>query len=495
MTLRSLLAPHVAQRPEALALIGDGRTLTFAELDDRIGRAVTVLDALAPAGAPVAVIGPNHPDWVVAQFAVPQSGRLLVFLNHRLSAHELREQIGRARAALVVGDRSQLDQLDGEVAVADWAEWDSRLDAATTSDGTPLDDRSPAWLLFTSGTTGRPKGALLSAHSLGAAVAASTAARPVEPDDVYVFPFPLCHVAAYNVLHRLAHGRPVVLIDRFDAAAFADAVQSNGATSTSVAATMLATLLNWIDERPDRAAMFATLRTVAYGAAPMSGALLQRAFDVLGVEFAQGYGMTELSGNAVFLDPDAHRRGLAGEPELLRAAGRPAPGVGLRISEQGEICVRADQVMCGYLDDPDATASTIVDGWLHTGDAGFIDADGYLFVVDRIKDIVITGGENVSTLEVEDVLASFEGVAAVAVIGVPDATWGENVCAVVVPRAGVDLDVDAMLMHVRARLAGFKVPRHVVVADSLPVNASGKVLKSELRSQMASDPTRLGPRR
>ena len=227
----------------------------------------------------------------------------------------------------------------------------------------------------------------------------------------------------------------------------------------------------------------------------MSGALLQRAFDVLGVEFAQGYGMTELSGNAVFLDPDAHRRGLAGEPELLRAAGRPAPGVGLRISEQGEICVRADQVMCGYLDDPDATASTIVDGWLHTGDAGFIDADGYLFVVDRIKDIVITGGENVSTLEVEDVLASFEGVAAVAVIGVPDATWGENVCAVVVPRAGVDLDVDAMLMHVRARLAGFKVPRHVVVADSLPVNASGKVLKSELRSQMASDPTRLGPRR
>ncbi len=498
MTLRELMAPHVLAHPDALALVGDGRSLSFMDLDDRVGRAITVLDRLVEHAAPVAVIGPNHPDWVVAQCAVPQSGRLLVFLNHRLSVPELAEQLQRSSAAMVLGDAELLTRLrDGgvEVPSLDWNAWDDAVGTSVATEGSPVADDEPAWLLFTSGTTGRPKGALLTAHSLTAAVRASAAARPVDADDVYVFPFPLCHVAAYNVLHRHAHGRPVVLVDRFDPSTYADAVVRHAVTSTSLAATMLATLLDWIDEdAPRRAPMFSTLRTIAYGAAPMPSALLHRAADVLDVEFAQGYGMTELSGNAVFLDAEAHRRGLAGESDLLRAAGRPAPGVEVRIAESGEICVRAEQVMRGYLDDPGATEAAIVDGWLHTGDAGFIDGDGYLHVVDRIKDIVITGGENVSSLEVEDAVASFDGVAAVAVVGVPDPAWGENVCAVVVPRSGVEIDVVALVSHVRSRLAGFKTPRHVVVVDALPVNASGKVLKAELRSRFTSDPSLLGER-
>ena len=497
MGLRTLLTPQVAAQPDATALVGSGMTFTFAQLDDRIARAVSVLDARVAAGAPVAVVGANHPDWVVAQHAVPRSGRLLAFLNHRLAAPELREQIERAGAALVLGESAQLARLRDagtEIAMLDWAEWDALLATSAPGAGASVDDDAPAWLLFTSGTTGRPKGALLTARSLRAAVAASTAARPVDPDDVYVFPFPLCHVAAYNVLHRHAHGRPVVLIDRFEPEAFAEAVATNGATSTSLAATMLASLLDWIDERAEeRVALLVSLRTIAYGAAPMPAALLQRASDRLGVEFAQGYGMTELSGNAVFLDADAHRRGLAGEPELLRAAGRPAPGVEVRIAADGEICVRAPQMMLGYLDDPEATAATIVDGWLHTGDAGRIDEDGYLHVVDRIKDIVITGGENVSSLEVEDVLMAHGSVAAVAVIGIPDPTWGENVCAVVVARDG--FDAESLVAHARERLAGFKAPRHVVVVDSLPVNAAGKVRKAELRQLLAERPDLLGPRR
>jgi acyl-CoA synthetase (AMP-forming)/AMP-acid ligase II len=237
----------------------------------------------------------------------------------------------------------------------------------------------------------------------------------------------------------------------------------------------------------------------------MPPVLLRRAHDELGVGLSQGYGMTELSGNAVFLDEEAHRRGLAGDEHLLRAAGRPAPGVELRIvddddhdlaaGEVGQILVRAPQVMSGYWDDPAATAAALRGGWLHTGDVGRIDAEGLLHVLDRTKDVIITGGENVSSREVEEALLGAPGVAHVAVVGVPDPTWGENVCAVVVPRGDDPVDPDAVVAAARAQLAGFKVPRHVVVAPELPVNAAGKVVKAELRRWLAEDPSRVGPRR
>jgi acyl-CoA synthetase (AMP-forming)/AMP-acid ligase II len=306
-------------------------------------------------------------------------------------------------------------------------------------------------------------------------------------------------------VHRHAHGRPVVLVDGFEPRSFCAAVAAEGVTSTSLAATMLAALLDHVDAEPTARSELATLRSVAYGAAPMAPSLMRRAVDALGVELAQGYGMTELSGNAVFLDPETHRRGLAGEEHLLRAAGRPAPGVEvvvadaddhrLSVGEVGEILVRAPQVMAGYLDDPAATDAALRGGWLHTGDLGRFDDEGLLYVVDRSKDIIITGGENVSSREVEDVLLTAPGVARVAVVGVPDPTWGENVCAVVVPTADGSFDPDVLVATARARLAGFKVPRHVVVTDALPVNAAGKVVKADLRGWLADDPGRLGPRR
>ncbi|MFM8305180.1 MAG: AMP-binding enzyme, partial [Actinomycetota bacterium] len=243
---------------------------------------------------------------------------------------------------------------------------------------------------------------------------------------------------------------------------------------------------------------------VAYGAAPMPTPLLQRGHAELGVDFTQGYGMTELSGNCVFLDVAAHRRGLAGDRELLRTAGRPAPGVEVRVADAagqarpvgdaGEILVRAEQVMDRYWDEPEATALALAGGWLHTGDVGRFDPEGYLRIIDRSKDVIITGGENVSSLEVEQVIHGRDDVDEVAVVGVPDPRWGENVCAVVVARPGRVLDVDALLRAVRASLAGFKVPRHVVVTDALPKNAAGKVVKAELRSWLGAHPERLGPR-
>jgi acyl-CoA synthetase (AMP-forming)/AMP-acid ligase II len=241
----------------------------------------------------------------------------------------------------------------------------------------------------------------------------------------------------------------------------------------SLAPTMLAMLL---DDPGFDPGTFRSVRQIAYGASPMSPDLYRRATETLGIDIAQGYGMTELSGNAVFLDGEGHRT----HPT---AAGRPSPEVELRLADDGEILVRAPQVMAGYWDDPGATAATIVDGWLHTGDLGEVDEDGYLHVVDRSKDIVISGGENVSSREVEDVLSTHPAVGQVAVVGVPDDRWGEAVCAVVVPRGEVSLD--DLVAHTRGVLGGFKQPRRLVLVDELPTNAAGKVLKRELREQLA----------
>jgi acyl-CoA synthetase (AMP-forming)/AMP-acid ligase II len=197
----------------------------------------------------------------------------------------------------------------------------------------------------------------------------------------------------------------------------------------------------------------------------------------------------------VFLDIAAHRRGLAGDTALLATTGRPGPGVDVRLADDGEILIRSPQVMAGYWEEPEATAATLVDGWLHTGDVGRFDAEGNLAVVDRKKDVILTGGENVSSLEVEQVLHEVPEVSEVAVVGVPDAEWGENVCAVVVARPGTTVDPDALVAAARARLAGFKVPRHVVTVDELPKNATGKIVKQELRTWLAAHPERLGARR
>jgi acyl-CoA synthetase (AMP-forming)/AMP-acid ligase II len=471
--LHELVDAVAARAPDAPALIvsATGETITYAQLSARVRRAAAIAAAATPrAGDRIAFVGENSPEWIDAYYGVPMAGRVLTFLNHRLAQPEIDAIVRRS----------------GAVSVDDWA--------ADARPCTPANDPSAvAWLIYTSGTTGSPKGAMLTHASLLAASDATAACRPVADDDVYVFPFPLCHVAGYNVLNHHRHGRPVVLLPRFEPAAFVDATNRYGATTTSLAATMLRALLDHLDAT---GATVPSLRTIAYGAAPMPAALLRRATETLGCEFAQGYGMTELSGNAVFLDADDHRRALAGDERLLVAAGRAAPDVEVRIAADGEILVRAPQVTAGYWDDPAATAAAIEpDGWFHTGDVGRLDDDGLLTIVDRKKDVIVTGGENVSSREVEDALHALPSVADVAVVGVPDETWGENVCAVVVRRDGEsDVSAAAVVDAVRGRLAGFKRPRHVVFVDELPRNASGKILKHELRHWLAANPDLIGER-
>ncbi len=519
MLLHQLVEAAESAAPDDPALHFHDGTISFGELGARLRQAAAATTEIAPqAWSRVAMVGPNHPAWISAYYGVPRAGRILLFLNHRLAPPELASLVERSEAAAVIGPPEQLEPLRSALPRASRSrlveldEWEGICDEAHAgpagvTEGIAVDEPSaPAWLLYTSGTTGRPKGAILTHRSLLAGVAVSRVGRPVAPNAVGVFPFPLCHVAGYNVLCHHGAGRPVVLLPRFDAATFLEAVAHWHGTSTTVTATMLAALLDDLESDPAARPKLSSLVSMTYGAAPMPPILLRRLRRHLDVALSQGYGMTELSGNAAFLGPEEHERGLAGEEHLLLAAGRPGPGVEIRVVDDdmaalptggiGEIVVRGAQVMAGYWGDPEATAATLVDGWLRTGDLGRFDEEGLLYVVDRKKDVIVTGGENVASREVEEaVLRCCLEVREVAVVGVPDRRWGENVCAVVAAARGAQIDPDALVETLRDQLAGFKLPRQVVVVEELPKNATGKVQKQELRTWLAQHPEAAGRRR
>ncbi len=515
MLLHQLIDSVAASDPERTALFYRDEDISFAELSDRSRGAARVIATITEPGDRVAIIGENHPSWVECYYGVPESGRILVFLNHRLAPAELASILRRSGSSVLIGPGVELDRLSPlapefpdvhtRIGLEQWA---SLVSAGATVEEGPVvsvTGDAPAWLIYTSGTTGSPKGAILTHDNFGAAIAASRYGRPIAADDVFLYPFPLCHVSGYNVLRLHAAGRPVVLMDRFEAAAFVDSVERHRVTSVTVTATMMSSLLDHLDGHPADRDRLRSLRQVAYGAAPMPPSLLRRAIEVLGVDFAQGYGMTELSGNATFLGPDAHRRALDGAEHLLAAAGRPASNVEVRVVDDtahevapgvtGEIVVCGDQVTAGYWMDEEATRAAFTDGWFHTGDLGRFDADGWLYVVDRKKDVIVTGAENVSSREVEEaILATCPEVREAAVVGVSDPHWGENVCAVIVLRAGKAVEPGELTDRVRRRLAGFKVPRHVVAVDELPRNTTGKVLKRQLRQWLAEHPEQVGAR-
>ena len=434
------------------------------------------------------------------------AGRVLVPLNYRLHPREWAGVIERTGATAIIGEAALLDALEPHlpagarpaiVEIGPGATGRSTYDAFVAAAPTEVDLPDPdpedtAWVLSTSGTTGAAKGAMLPHRALVAAATNTALGRPVAGDDVYLLAFALCHVAGYNLIVMHLHGRPVVLVRRFDADEFIALTVEHRVTNTSLAPTMVSSLLEHPGATPEA---LASLRQIAYGSASIPPEVLRRAMQRWSCEFAQGYGMTELGGNAVFLGGADHRRGLGDRPDLLTAAGRPGPLAAVRIvddamvdvppGELGEIAVRGPQVFAGYWEDPEATAATIVDGWLRTGDLGRLDAEGYLTVVDRKKDIIVTGGENVASREVEEVLHHHPGVLEVAVVGVPDPHWGEAVCAVVVPRPGATVTAEQVVATSREHLASYKKPRHVVVVDALPRNTSGKVMKHVLRDQVA----------
>ena len=476
--IHELISTAAGIAPERPAIVeGDGTTTTFAAFDAAIRATAAWIAVRTQRGDRVAVMADNSLDYALLYYGVPRAGRILVLVNQRLAAAERRAQLDTVAPALVLGDPSYLCELPGYRAVSfDDPQWRDGHAISPDAPPEPQPD-DPAWLLFTSGTTGASKAVVHTHRSITAAVRGTVAGRGVTGGGVYLLPFPMCHIAGYNMLVHHSVASTVLPVAVFRPDTFVAAVNAQHVTACSLAPTMIHSLLSHLD---DTGLDVPSLRDIAYGSSAISAGLLRRALDRLDVGFHQGYGMTETGGNVTFLGPDEHRAGAAGDTAVLATAGRPHDGVHIRIGVDGEILVRGAQVATHYWPDRPATE----DGWLHTGDVGRIDDAGRLVVSDRLKDIIITGGENVSSREVEDVLSGHPAVDQVAVVGVPDQYWGEAICAVVVPRPGCKPHGEELVSYVRARLTAFKRPRHVVFVDSLPLTSNGKVSKHDLRQQI-----------
>ncbi|MEZ5556041.1 AMP-binding protein [Haliea sp.] len=491
--LHELLALQAQRQPEATALWWQGRAISYAQLQQRVTQLARRLASVGETGERIGVLAFNGPEFLELIYAAAASGRILVPLNARLAPAEWVYQLEAAGVSLLFGDTALLQALrahpqapslpmvDLQDAYRGWVGQGPQAPLPVTGAADPV------WILYTSGSTGRPKGAVLTHQSFLAGLASAALARPVLPGDIFLYPFPLFHVAAHNVLLQHQHGAAVVLLRAFSSAATLSACRELNVTTLSLAPTMIAMLL---DDPAFSPADLASVRTIGYGASAMPETLLRRLLTETGVGLCQSYGMTELSGSAAFLTVEDHQQAAAGQPELLRTVGRPLATVRVKVVDEagcecatgvaGEILVRGPQCMRGYWQQPEATASALVDGWLHTGDIGRFNEQGYLSIVDRKKDMIISGGENVASREVEEALRLHPAVRDCAVIGLPDPRWGEQVAAVVVlDGAASDEELAA---HCRSLLAGYKTPKAWRRVQALPLNAAGKVDKPALRA-------------
>jgi acyl-CoA synthetase (AMP-forming)/AMP-acid ligase II len=509
MLLHEVIEAAAARDRDGRALVIDGAAHTFGEVAADVAALAAGVAGVSRPGDTVALLAPNGYAYPLAYYAVPRAGRVLLPLNQRLHPQEWASQLERSRASVLIAKGDLLAKLRAGAQLPSGVRTVVALDGdagdltfeqlcAAAPDG-PLPDvraNDPAWLMYTSGTTGRPKGVLLTHRALLAGVRHSALLRPILAGDVFLTAFPMCHVAGYQVVTAHLKGRPAVVMERFDASEFVGAVRDFGVSTCSLAPTMMDLLLEYLQRDPDGLSVVRErLRCIGYGSAPMPPSLIRRITDVLGCELNQGFGMTELAGNVTALDAADHRAAISGSPELLTSAGRTGPlarlaimgegGALLPAGEAGEIVVRGEQVCAGYYDDPDATAAAMAGGWFHTGDLGVLDDAGRLRVVDRIKDIIVTGGENVASREVEDVLRELAGVRDAAVVGVADERWGERICAAIVADADNPPLPEALAAGCRERLAGFKTPRRFAFVAELPRTASGKVRKDEVRRLLA----------
>jgi acyl-CoA synthetase (AMP-forming)/AMP-acid ligase II len=504
--LHDVVAEAAARAPDRVAITDGSASLTFAELDHRAASLASVLRTVCSAGDRVAVVADNCVDYVRLSYATSAGGLVLAPLNARSTVPVHVALVEDAGSVVLAGQPAYLaplrDSLDEgrmpsvrallELPVEGMLGEDAALEPRDTGPVPGRDDawaphRDLAWLLATSGTTGRAKGVQLTHAGLLAAARSTLVERPVTEDDVFLTCFSLCHVAAYNVLVAHLAACEVVLRPRFEAADAVATVERCGVTMASLAPTMIVSLLGHLESHPSSQASLRTLRAVAYGSSAIGPALLRRTLDELGVDLYQGYGMTEASGNVAFLGPAEHRLAVGAAPGLLTACGSPSPDIEVRLLDgSGEIAIRGPQVTPGYWRDDDATGAAFVDGWYRTGDVGRFDDEGYLHIVDRLKDIVVTGGENVSSRQVEEALAQLESVSAVGVTGVPDERWGEAVCACVEVADGAPFDAESVRAQARALLPGFAVPKHVFRIVALPRTSTGKVRKDELRRWAAA---------
>lgn len=512
-TLGDIPRFHAAERPQAVALSFEGRLTTYDALETHSNRVAAALAAAGiEPGRRVIYLGRNSDLYFELLLGAAKAGAVITPVNWRLAPPEIAFIVEDCRAqALFVGAgfeamaeaiAARLPGLRLVVAMetphADWPlypQWRDGHDAARPDLAVGPDDI--AIQLYTSGTTGRPKGAMIRHRNLldmlDALKAASDMAWNVwTPDDISLVATPVGHIGGSGWgITTFYHGAKAVVAREFDPRRVLDYIEMERVSKFALVPSAIHILIR--DPRA-RTTDFSCLKHLLYGSAPIPPELLREAMDVIGCGFVQVYGMTETSGAIVALPPEEHT--LPATPRM-NSAGKPLPGVEAAIlNEQGrhlpphavgEIAIRSIANMAGYWNLDEATAATIDrDGWLRTGDAGFMDEEGYVYIRDRVKDMIITGGENVYPAEVEGALFGHPAIEDVAAIGLPHEKWGECVTAVIVPKQGAHIDPDDIIAYARQRIAGFKTPKRIEIVGEIPRNAAGKALRRELKAKFAT---------
>ncbi|MBL1099222.1 acyl-CoA synthetase [Streptomyces coffeae] len=485
-------ARRARNTPHRTALVHDGHTTSYAELHERATRLAHVLRAAGVhRGDRVAYLGPNHPTFLETLFATGMLGALFVPLNTRLAAPEITYQLDDCGAVVLIHAPGHADQVEagahtgGLRTIEVGTSYESLLTAA---DATPIDEavapEDLCLIMYTSGTTGHPKGAVLTHANLTWNAVNVLVDHELTADDRALVSAPLFHTAGLNMLALpvLLKGGTCHLVASFDPAETLELVERHRITSMFGVPTMY----DLMARQPGWAtADLTSLRRLLCGGAPVPTSLLA-VYQRRGLSLLQGFGLTEAGPGVLFLDAEhaISKAGSAGVPHFFSDARVLAPdGSEAAPGELGEIVVRGPHVSPGYWRRPEATAATFTDGWLRSGDAARVDADGYVTIADRLKDMYISGGENVYPAEVEDALLVLPGVAACAVIGVPDEKWGEVGHALVVPEPGTDPNPERLLAQLAGALAKYKLPKTLLLVDRLPRTASGKLAKNQIRAQ------------
>lgn len=511
MTLDQIVERNGLRFPDKIALVSGEREITWRQLDRRVDRVANALRARGLAeGSLVAILLTNCIEMIELYFGISRAGMSAVPLNYRLGGQELGAVLGTADAALLVTTGALADRVAehasalprwivGEDARDGVDSYEAVLESAAESGIVRVDrENDPFAIFFTSGTTGAPKGVMVTHRNLEANAFNQFVADGSLGSDVNLVSTPLCYAGAvFMSMTYMMLGCTQVIMDAFDPQRWFDEVDRR---KVSVA-LLVPTMINRLLEHPGiEEADLSSLRRVFYGGGPMPPTVLKRAIERLRCGFTQGYGLTETLEATFLVASDHVPDGTEAQQKRLGSAGREAVGAEVRIVDGegrdveagvvGEVLVRSHSVCAGYWRNPEETSKAFVDGWFRTGDLGYLDEARYLFIVDRLKDMVVTGGANVYTKEVESVLYQHPAVLEAAVVGLPDEAWGEVVAAAVVRRPGMSVSAEEIVAWCRASLAGFKKPRAVHFVDELPKNASGKILKRELRRVLSGEVNR-----
>ena len=510
MLLSDFLDFHARERRQSPCVVQDDRTLSYAQVLERANK---LANAFIAAGVDVgdrfALLSKNSIDMVVIYLAASRVGAVPVPLNWRLAPPEWAYIIDNADAKVIIAEAEfcsgveaagdQIPNVQHRIAIGlqspkekwvDFGSWWGECSAATPQNRVCEDDA--LYQMYTSGTTGRPKGAVLTHRSV---ITNSLQCMPyfsgsLVPDRRMLIVMPMFHAGATSsVIGCLISGTTMIIHNDFSPDRLAQALSEHQINVVNLVPAMIQAMLVHVPDLAER--NYSNLEVIVYGASAIAADTLRRAMDIFQCDFFQGYGQTEASACLTMLTAQDHRRALESRPDLLLSAGRSVMGTTLRIvdgagcelprGEVGELVARGPQTMKGYWRLPEATAATLAAGWLHTGDAAFMDKEGYIYIQDRVKDMVVSGGENIYPREIENVLFDHPHITDAAVIGVPDTQYGEALMAFLVLSGEATLQADDIIAFCRTKLGGYKVPRQFKFVEELPRNSSGKVLKTVLR--------------